>query len=87
MHSLCFALFYFFSKINYNFSVDFLDYCGFSVKKWLTGFSCVQEAVQQSVELVKDHPLLPKDVVVAGFIMDPLTGKLDRVEDAQKEKL
>ena len=68
-------------------SIDFLDYCGFSVKKWLTGFSCVQEAVQQSVELVKDHPLLPKDVVVAGFIMDPVTGKLDRVEDAQKEKL
>ncbi len=61
-------------------SIDFLDYCGFSVKKWLTGFSCVQEAVRESVELVKDHPLIPKDIVVAGYIMDPVTGKVEPVQ-------
>lgn len=61
-------------------SIDFLDYCGFSVKKWLTGFSCVQEAVRESVELVKDHPLIPKDIVVAGYIMDPVTGKVEPVD-------
>ncbi len=61
-------------------SIDFLDYCGFSVKKWLTGFSCVQEAVRESVELVKDHPLIPKDIVVAGYIMDPTTGKVEPVQ-------
>lgn len=60
-------------------SIDFLDYCGFSVKKWLTGFSCVQEAVRESVELVKEHPLIPKDIVVAGYIMDPTTGKVEPV--------
>ena len=61
-------------------NIDFLDYCGFSVKKWLTGFSCVQEAVRESVELVKDHPLIPKDIVVAGYIMDPTTGKVEPVQ-------
>jgi len=60
--------------------IDFLDYCGFSVKEWLTGFSCVQEAVRKSVDMVCSHPLIPKDVLVRGFIMDPVTGKVDPVE-------
>lgn len=61
--------------------IAFLDYCGINVKDWLTGFSCVQESVQKSVELVRTHPLLPKDVIVEGFLMDPATGRVDRLED------
>ena len=60
-------------------SIDFLDYCGFNVKEWLTGFSCVQEAVLKSVDLVRKHPLMPKDVVVGGYLMDPETGKIEYV--------
>ena len=32
-----------------------------------------------SVNKVKNHPLVPKDVVVHGLIMDPKTGKVDVV--------
>ena len=46
-------------------SIEFLDYCGVNVKEWLTGFSCVLEAVRKSVELIRDHPL---------------TGRIDRLE-------
>ena len=61
-------------------SIEFLDYCGMNVKDWLTGFSCVQESVRKSVELVCDHPLVPKDVVIEGFLMDPVTGRVDRLD-------
>ena len=61
-------------------SIEFLDYCGMNVKDWLTGFSCVQESVRKSVELVRDHPLVPKDVVIEGFLMDPVTGRVDRLD-------
>ena len=61
-------------------SIEFLDYCGVSVKDWLTGFSCVQEAVRKSVQLVRDHPLIPKDITIEGFLMDPSTGRIDRLE-------
>lgn len=61
-------------------SIEFLDYCGMNVKEWLTGFSCVQESVRKSVELVRDHPLVPKDVVIEGFLMDPVTGRVDRLD-------
>ena len=36
--------------------------------------------MRESVELVKDHPLIPKDIVVAGYIMDPVTGKVEPVQ-------
>lgn len=61
-------------------SIEFLDYCGMNVKDWLTGFSCVQEAVRKSVELVRDHPLIPDDITVEGFLMDPTTGRIDRLD-------
>lgn len=61
-------------------SIEFLDYCGMNVKDWLTGFSCVQEAVRKSVELVRDHPLIPDDILVEGFLMDPTTGRIDRLD-------
>lgn len=61
-------------------SIDFLDYCGFHVQDWLTGFSCVQEAVRKSVDLVRKHPLIPADVLVQGFVMDPVTGKVEPVQ-------
>ena len=65
--------------------IAFIKYCGFDVQEWLTGFSCVMESVQKSVELVRTHPLIPNDVVVEGFLMDPATGRIDRLEDVLSE--
>lgn len=50
--------------------------CGIDLDKWLTGFEDTPEAVKDSVDLIKRHPLLPSDVKVAGYIMDSTTGKL-----------
>ncbi|MBR8700410.1 hypothetical protein IX317_000060 [Fusobacterium sp. DD29] len=52
---------------------------GIEVKDWLHGFDCVEHSVIDSVNKVKNHPLVPKDVVVHGLIMDPKTGKVDVV--------
>lgn len=54
---------------------------GIRLDKWLKGFDCVQEAVRGSVEMVKNHPLLPPGIAVHGLIIDPNTGKLDQVVD------
>lgn len=53
--------------------------CGIDLDKWLSGFEDTQKAVLDSVELVKNHPLIPTDVKVAGYIMDSLTGKLTKL--------
>jgi carbonic anhydrase len=37
--------------------------------------------VRESVATIRNHPLLPKDVVVHGLIIHPETGKLDLLVD------
>ena len=37
---------------------------GIDLEKWLSGFADVRESVRASVAIIRDHPLLPKDVPV-----------------------
>jgi carbonic anhydrase len=52
---------------------------GVNVEKWLHGFESVEESVRESVEMVRNHPLIPVDVYVHGLVIDPHTGKLEVV--------
>lgn len=54
---------------------------GINIKKWLHGFDSVEESVKDSVELIKKHPLVPKNIRVHGLVMDSSTGKLDIIVD------
>lgn len=65
--------------------IDFLDYSDIRVSEWLQGFDSVEESVTHSVEMIKKHPLLPKDVPVHGLIIHPETGKLDLVINGYEE--
>lgn len=54
---------------------------GMHLERWLTGFDNVQDSVERSVGIIKNHPLLPVNTPVHGLIIDPETGKLDLVVD------
>lgn len=56
-----------------------LDGAGIDIKKWLHGFDSVEESVKNSVDLIKNHPLIPKTIKVHGLVIHPETGKLDVV--------
>lgn len=65
-----------------NVSVDHIDmiqYSGIDFKKWLSGFDKVETSVAETVKMLKQHPLLPKDVTIVGCIMDSVTGELQPV--------
>ena len=47
------------------------------LETWLAGFESPEVGVRQSVELVRNHPLLSKGIPVHGMMMDPDTGKLE----------
>jgi len=40
----------------------------------------IDESVRKTVETIKTHPLVPKDIVVRGFIIDSETGALEEVK-------
>lgn len=62
-------------------AIETLHYSGISLRKWLKGFSSVEDQVRQSVYIIKHHPLLAKGVPVHGLVIDPKTGKLKLVID------
>ena len=61
-----------------------IEYAGIDLEKWLFGFDDVCDSTQANVDLVRNHPLIPKDVPVHGLVIDPHTGKLDVVVDGYK---
>ena len=67
-------------------TLDIISNSGIEVKQWLHGFDCVKDSVLESVQKVKNHPLVPKDMIVHGLIIDPETGKVDVIVDGFKEK-
>ena len=46
---------------------------------WLEGFHDTEASVRKTVTIIKEHPLMAKDVVVRGFIIDSATGELTEV--------
>ncbi|MDR2943763.1 MAG: carbonic anhydrase [Methanosarcinales archaeon] len=54
---------------------------GIDIEKWLSGFDNPVTSVSETVSLIMNHPLIPADVNVYGFLIDPHTGKLDRIEN------
>ncbi|WP_066063237.1 beta-class carbonic anhydrase [Neobacillus soli] len=62
-------------------TIETLTYSGIDIKQWLHGFDNVNESVEHSVDIIKNHPLMPKGVPVHGLVIDPKTGKLDLVVD------
>lgn len=60
--------------------IDLLNYSGVDFYKWLGGFESVETSVTETVEFLKNHPLIPKDVTIRGYIMDSVTGELSFVD-------
>jgi len=58
-----------------------LENSGIKLTKWLRGFDNVEDGVIQTVELIRQHPLLPPGVPVHGMIIDPATGALELVTE------
>lgn len=56
--------------------IEIIRNSGIRLEEWLGGFESAEESVKESVESLKKHPLMPKDVVIRGFMMDSVTGEL-----------
>ena len=59
--------------------ITLMKHCGNDLDQWLHGFDDTESAILETVDLVSNHPLIPKDVVVKGYIMDSVTGELNPI--------
>lgn len=60
-------------------TLETLEYAGLDFHEEFHGFDTVEESIQQSANIIRNHPLLPKYVKVHGLVIDPGTGKVDVV--------
>lgn len=56
--------------------ISLMRHCGIDLDSWLHGFDDTEAAVAETVDLVRNHPLVPADITVRGFIIDSVTGAL-----------
>jgi carbonic anhydrase len=55
---------------------------GIDLDQWLSGFASPLDGVRQSVAIIRNHPLLPRDVLVHGLLISPETGELKCIDPA-----
>lgn len=57
-------------------TIDLMKYCGIDFETWLAGFDTVEQSVEDTVETIRNHPLIPKDVKIGGYVIETETGEL-----------
>ena len=65
-------------KINTN-KIEMVKCCGIDINRWLKGFDSMENSVLETVNIIKNHPFIPKDVSIHGFIIDSETGELNNL--------
>ncbi|HWK22133.1 MAG TPA: carbonic anhydrase [Ureibacillus sp.] len=61
--------------------INTVKYSGIDLVDWLRGFGDVSTSVLKSVDILRNHPLMPKMTPIHGLVIDPSTGKLDLLTD------
>lgn len=54
---------------------------GINLNRFLSGYDSVEGGVIHSVKMVRNHPLMPKEIPVHGMIIDSVTGKLQWIQN------
>ena len=65
--------------------MDIIRNSGIDLEGWLAGFDSVEQSVEHTVFALYNHPLIPKDIKIYGFIMDSMTGELSEVPKAGEQ--
>ncbi|MBF0709827.1 MULTISPECIES: carbonic anhydrase [unclassified Gemella] len=70
-----------------NETFKILKYSGIDLQEWLQGFEDVKDSVKHDINMIVNHPLIPKNVYVHGLVIDPSTGKVDLIENGYDRKM
>lgn len=60
-------------------NISLMRHCGIDLNRWLHGFDEVTQSVGETVDLIRNHPLMAHDIRVAGYVIDSATGELQPI--------
>ena len=55
------------------------------IEEWLRGFGDVNEAVLETARIIRNHPLMPRELRVFSLIMNPVTGEVRPAEETEQK--
>lgn len=62
-------------------TIETIENSGIHLRNFLRGFDDVSESIKNSVSVIRNHPLVPKEIPIHGLVVAPDTGKLDVIID------
>ncbi|MSS08040.1 carbonic anhydrase [Clostridium sp. WB02_MRS01] len=60
-------------------NIDLVKYYGIDLDSWLGGFKDLDLSIKNSVELIRNHPFVPEEIMIYGLVIDSVTGELRKV--------
>ncbi|WP_313577418.1 beta-class carbonic anhydrase [Lacrimispora sp.] len=60
-------------------NIDMVKYYGIDFDTWLGGFKDLDLSIKKSVELIRNHPFVPEEIMIHGLVIDSVTGELRKV--------
>ncbi len=60
-------------------NIDMVKYYGIDFDSWLGGFKDLDLSIKKSVELIRNHPFVPEEIMIHGLVIDSVTGELRKV--------
>ena len=60
-------------------NIDLVKYYGIDFDSWLGGFKDLDLSIKNSVELIRNHPFVPEEIMIHGLVIDSVTGELRKV--------
>ena len=59
--------------------IEMIESLGINLDQWFKGFKSSVESIHRTVSIIKNHPLLPQDIQVRGFLMHLPTGAVEQI--------
>ena len=60
-------------------NIDLVKYYGIDFDSWLGGFKDLDLSIKNSVDLIRNHPFVPEEIMIHGLVIDSVTGELRKV--------
>ncbi|WP_270341777.1 carbonic anhydrase [Bacillus mobilis] len=73
-------------EIDYLFKNCMPEFSSGSLNAWLSGQENVGENIEKSIDMIRNHPLVPSDIKVHGFMIDR-TGEKEMVAKISTNKI
>ena len=61
--------------------IEMIEGLGMNLDSWFKGFDDPAVSVRKTVKVIRNHPLMPDDIEVRGFLINPYSGALAAVPE------